>query len=728
MASAADAAQQKTSPRRGAPIAKDPSADTNSVENLTASARESVVVITQSGRGGKEEGVGAGFVISEDGLIATAMHVVGEGRALRVQLASGRSCEVTGVHASDRKLDLAILRVDASGLRALKLGDSDNLKQGAPVIAIGNPLGLAHSVVQGVVSARRDFDGIEMIQLAIPIEPGNSGGPLLDMKGRVQGILTLKSAVTRNLGFAMPVNLLKTLLDRPNPVPMTRWLTLDSLRPTEWTPLFGAQWRKRAGRIEVEGVGSGFGGRSLLLSQTTPPERPFEIAVSVKLDDESGAAGLVFASDGGDRHFGFYPSGGQLRLTRFNGPNVFSWTILKQVPSADYRPGGWNHLRVRIEKERLLCYVNGALTAQFEEELNAGRVGLAKFRETKAQFKNFEISTNLIEKAKLAELPDDLARRIRGLDGAADAALVKSLQAYAVAGPAALHERALQLERQAAQLRRAALTVHRQAMRDELREVLQGPDEKIDLFHAALLVARFDNADLDVKPYRRQLEQMGAELAAKLPTNATATAKLDALSQYLFAESGFHGSRTDYYNRANSYMNEVLDDREGLPITLSILFMEMAQRIGLTNIVGLPLPGHFMVGHRPNGEVDTIIDVFDGGKHVSRSAAQDRVIEATGRGFRDSDFRPATKQEIIVRMLRNLLAVAERSESAAESVRYLDLILALTPDSVDERLARVRILLQAGDASAAKEDLKWLIDHQPKGVDLDGLKELYQSL
>ena len=75
---------------------------------------------------------------------------------------------------------------------------------------------------------------------------------------------------------------------------------------------------------EVEGAGTGFGGRALCLAQKPSPARPFDIAVSVKLGDESGAAGLVFGADGQDRHFGFYPSAGQLRLTRFDGPNVFS--------------------------------------------------------------------------------------------------------------------------------------------------------------------------------------------------------------------------------------------------------------------------------------------------------------------------------------------------------------------------------------------------------------------
>ena len=202
-------AAEKASPSKKSKAASAATAE-KGVETLAEIARRSVVEITHFGRDGREDGVGAGFVVSSNGLIATSLHVIGEARPVQVQLADGKRYEVTEVHAWDRQLDLAVIRVDAAGLPALPLGDSDALKQGTPVVAMGNPLGLEHSIVQGVVSAKREFDGVEMIQLAIPVEPGNSGGPLLDLQGRVQGIITLK-AMSANLGFAMPINALKPL-------------------------------------------------------------------------------------------------------------------------------------------------------------------------------------------------------------------------------------------------------------------------------------------------------------------------------------------------------------------------------------------------------------------------------------------------------------------------------------------------------------------------------------
>src|SRR5207253_76807 len=126
-------------------------------------------------------------------------------------------------------------------------------------------------------------------------------------------------------------NALKPLIAKPNPTLMSRWLTIGTLDPKEWSTLFGANWRQRAGRILVDGMGSSFGGRSICLAQELPPEPPFEIGVTVKLDREEGAAGLVFCADGGDVHYGFYPSNGNLRLSRFDGPDVFSWNVLAEV-------------------------------------------------------------------------------------------------------------------------------------------------------------------------------------------------------------------------------------------------------------------------------------------------------------------------------------------------------------------------------------------------------------
>ncbi|HLJ94427.1 MAG TPA: transglutaminase family protein [Gemmataceae bacterium] len=701
-----------------------------SVEQITALARQSVVVIKHAGRDGKQAGLGTGFVVDADGLIATNLHVLGEARPITVESADGKPYEVISVHASDRARDLALLRVAAKGLPALELGNSDQLKEGQSVVALGNPAGLTYSVVSGVVSGKREIDGRPMIQLAIPVEPGNSGGPILDLSGRVQGILTMKSAVTRNLGFAVPINELQPLLKKPNPIPMSRWLTIGQLDPAEWTVLFDARWRQRGAKILAEGFGTGFGGRSLCLSQQPVPEPPYELAVTVRLDDEAGAAGLVFQADGRDKHYGFYPSAGQLRLTRFDGPDVYSWKILKQEPSPHYRPGEWNALKVHVDKDKIRCYVNDQLVMEEAAQgLGGGRVGLAKFRATRPEFKHFQVGKKIHSQTLPAEIVNRISKSIDALAPSEPptSELLDTLLPDAAASVEVLRNRAKLLEQQAARLRTLASAVHQKHIQTELAHALQRQEDDIDLFGAALLIAKLDNEEVDLPVYRKELERMAREVNASLPTAADEADKLGALNKYLFTERGFHGSRGDYYNRANSYLNEVIDDREGLPITLSVLYMELAHRLGM-RMAGIGLPGHFIVEHRPAKGKPQWIDVYDGGRTLSREEAAQIVQKITGEELREEDLRPVGKKAILVRMLHNLLGLTRADGDIDGALRYLDTILVIAPEAGNERLLRAAARLQTGNKAGARQDVDWLLEHEPEGVSRERVLELRRLL
>lgn len=701
------------------------------VVQLAEQARKAVVVVTFSGRDGRQQGLGSGFVVSSDGLIATNLHVIGEARPISVQTADGKKFEVTEVHAFDRPLDLALIRVAAKDLPALPLGDSDSLKQGQAVVAIGNPHGLKHSVVAGVVSGTREIEGRQMIQLAIPIEPGNSGGPLLDMQGRVHGLLTMKSLVTENLGFAMPSNALKTLIAKPNPTLMARWLTIGTLDPQEWTALFGARWRQRAGRILVDGLGSGFGGRSVCLSQLPTPEAPFEVAVSVKLDREEGAAGLVFCADGGDVHYGFYPSNGNLRLSRFDGPYVDSWHVLTEVKNAQYRPGDWNALKVRFEKGKIQCFVNDVPAIESTDaRLATGKVGLAKFRATEAEFRAFRVGKEL----PTTKLTDDVVLRIRQAidelpaDGAIRPDAAAKFTSDGPAGVAALRERAKALEQQSQQLKKLAQAVHHRRVEKELADLFNKPtDDEIDLFHAALLVALLDNEEVDVAGYREELDRMGREISREHAADADEATRLRALNKYLFDEHGFHGSRGDYYHRSNSYVNEVLDDREGLPITLSVIYIELARKLGL-KVVGVALPGHFMVRFEPSQGEAQLIDVYERGQVFPQAEAEKLVRQANEGPPTEADFAAAPKKLIIVRMLRNLRGLAERTADADGMLRYLDATLAVFPGHAESRVVRAVMLGRIGRRAEAIVDADWLLQNRPEGINLNQVDKLRRDL
>lgn len=699
----------------------------NNVETLVEQAKKSVVQITFSGRDGKQQGLGTGFIISADGLIATNLHVVGEARPITVELSDKRELPVKVVYASDRVLDLALLKVDAKDLPALPLADSDKVKDGQPIVTLGNPLGLKYSVVTGVVSGRREMDGRQMLQIAMPIEPGNSGGPVLNARGEVLGVVTMKSLVTNNLGFAVAINHLKPLIEKPNPVPMSKWLTIGALDRRKWKPLHGGSWKQEAGKLVATGVGDDYiGKRMLCVRNGDLPELPFEIAVSVRLDDESGAAGLIFHSDKNDKHYGFYPSRGRLRLSRFEGPSVFSWQVLEEIESDAYRPGQWNHLKVRFEKGKFLCFVNDQKVVESTDSaLMAGHVGLAKFREPSAQFKQFQIAATIAPiktDPKIRELVEQQIARLPSLANVRKADL-DSLVTNSKVGSDTLRDRAELLEKQAADFRKLAADVHTLAIVKSLGEVTKRDDDKIDLLSASLLIAKLDNQELDERVYVDQVAGMVEEIRGEFPKDATERQKLAVLNRYLFESNGFHGSRTNYYHRANSYLNQVLDDREGLPITLSVLYMELGRRLGL-RIEGIGLPGHFVVRQVANNGDKQLVDVFDGGKLISDADAGRIVREFAGREIVDEDLKPNSRRAILQRILRNLMGIAQRDGDKEAMLRYVEALLAIEPDTPSERGMRAVLRFETGRRDGAVADLDWFLATEPEGLDLERIRQM----
>ncbi len=723
--------------------------ENRNVAALTRDLRNSIVTVTQQGRSGGVHGTGTGFIVdAKKGLIATNLHVIGEGRPISVELSDGTEHEVVAVHSWDRKLDLAVIQIDAKGLKLqpIALADSDKLEQGQPIVAFGNPRGLKFSVVQGVASAMRDHMddasggrvefGFPMIQLAIPIEMGNSGGPVVDMQGKVHGIVTIKWLMTENLGFAVPINTLKPLLDAPNPTPMNRWMTIGALDPNRWVPSMGANWSQRSGVIKVNGSGSGFGGRSLCVSERAVPDAPYELAVEVKLDDESGAAGLAFACSGenSEVHYGFYPSGGQLRLTRFEGPDVYSWTILEQIPTDAYHPGEWNRLRVRVEDEKISGYVNGEKVLELSDGvLRGGSVGLCKFRQTDAEFRHFKIGDDLsptsLPAPQLAKLEAEVDKLAAG--SPTNEAVLMKLSQDSETSRALIAAKADELQQRADELRAMTRQLHHRVVAEKMREVLSVDEADIDLLEAGLVIAWLDNPDLDVEAYLEDFEQLAKGASESLgAVGADPLEQVKKLSAFLFEENGFHGSRSQYYHHSNSYLNEVLDDREGLPITLAVVFLELGKRAGVKGLSGLGLPGHFMVMYRPeSAEADpTIIDVFDGGRIIEKAEAETIVRGITGAGLRPEHLEPTGKKDIVLRILRNLVGLEMDAGHADVARPYIDLILAISPEEAGERFSRALLRYQNGELEGAKDDLEWLLENQPPGIRIDRLQELYDRL
>jgi S1-C subfamily serine protease len=163
--------------------------------------------------------LGSGFVVGADGRIATNLHVLGGGEHATVVLADGREFTEIEVLGIDPAHDLALLRVPARDLPVLPLGDSDAVKPGERVVAIGHPLGLGNTVSDGLVSAVREVDAsLRVLQVSAPISPGSSGGPLLNDRGEVIGVSTLIFTQGQNLNFGVPVAYLRPMLANERPV------------------------------------------------------------------------------------------------------------------------------------------------------------------------------------------------------------------------------------------------------------------------------------------------------------------------------------------------------------------------------------------------------------------------------------------------------------------------------------------------------------------------------
>lgn len=161
------------------------------------------------------QSLGSGFIISPDGYILTNNHVVDMAKDIKVALADGRVLEAKLIGTS-RDIDIALIKVNAENLPAATLGDSDALEVGDWVVAIGNPFGLSHTVTAGIVSAKGRVIGVgpydDLIQTDAAINPGNSGGPLFNTNGDVVGINTVIIATGQNLGFAIPISMVKDVL------------------------------------------------------------------------------------------------------------------------------------------------------------------------------------------------------------------------------------------------------------------------------------------------------------------------------------------------------------------------------------------------------------------------------------------------------------------------------------------------------------------------------------
>jgi regulator of sirC expression with transglutaminase-like and TPR domain len=199
------------------------------------------------------------------------------------------------------------------------------------------------------------------------------------------------------------------------------------------------------------------------------------------------------------------------------------------------------------------------------------------------------------------------------------------------------------------------------------------PEPELDLGRAALAIAEIEHPGLGAESHLARLDALAAR--SGVAREPAGRARLDRLSAFLFEQEGFRGNAEEYYDPRNSCLNDVLDRRLGIPITLSVLMMEVGRRVGLA-IAGVGLPGHFVVGAKVDGAA-VVIDPFGGGRALTRGDADALVSRVVGQtvNLTDAHFAPASKREIIVRMLLNLKGIYAHREDWGKTLAVLDRLL-----------------------------------------------------
>jgi regulator of sirC expression with transglutaminase-like and TPR domain len=253
-----------------------------------------------------------------------------------------------------------------------------------------------------------------------------------------------------------------------------------------------------------------------------------------------------------------------------------------------------------------------------------------------------------------------------------------------------------------------------------LQRAMDAPGE--DLAPAALAIAAVEYPFVDEAAYRRELDRLGTEARERVGSVSGGThAGVSALNEYLYDELGFRGDLEHYHDPRNSFLNEVLDRRMGIPISLAVIYLEVARRIGL-RVSGINFPGHFLLRAPLDGEPGTsgrdflIIDPFHGGALLSESDCRELLLQHVGEAaaFDAALLDPASRHDIIARMLVNLKRLYVRMRSFPQARFISDLLVTVDPSAVSELRDRGLLAYHLEDYSSALRDLEAYLRGLPR--------------
>jgi regulator of sirC expression with transglutaminase-like and TPR domain len=254
--------------------------------------------------------------------------------------------------------------------------------------------------------------------------------------------------------------------------------------------------------------------------------------------------------------------------------------------------------------------------------------------------------------------------------------------------------------------------------------LVRGDDDRIPLGEAALTIARIEYPDLDFAPYLKILDSLAAHAQSRLPHVAETSDTISALNAVLFEEEGFGGNRDDYYDPRNSFLNDVLERKSGIPITLALVYMEVARRVGLV-LFGVGMPGHFLLKHYDPDGRETFLDAFNAGRIMTIEDCQQRLNEIyDGQLALQPHFlMSVTRRQILTRMLNNLKEIYLSVRNLKRALAVIDLLLAIYPRSPEDVRQRAGLRYSLGQLRGAADDLDTYLKMLPEASDAEQVRQ-----
>ncbi len=254
-------------------------------------------------------------------------------------------------------------------------------------------------------------------------------------------------------------------------------------------------------------------------------------------------------------------------------------------------------------------------------------------------------------------------------------------------------------------------------------------DEKIDLLRAALTFARPEYPSMDEAKCVSLIESYAERVRDRRGDSEEAAHTIASINVVLFQEEGFAGNQSEFYDPKNSYLNEVLDRKLGIPISLSVIYMEVAQRVGLP-VFGVGLPGHFLLKYYDLHGQQIFIDPYVAGRLLSPAECQTRLDEVYGgqMPLQPEFLHSVSRRQILTRMLNNLRSIYINQRNFRKALTIVDFILAIHPRSAADLRQRALLRYNEGMLRAAAEDLEEYLRLAPDASDAEEMKQTVVSI